>query len=209
MTKPVRLAAAMSVAAILLSACSGGGKGLPAGGASSSLPSLGSSSSAASSTGSSSGAAPRVPAALPVNKLLGDPCGAISAQQAYQIGLNSTGAPHQFEVGPGCTWKSATSTLNSVAVIVASQGKNGLSDIYAHRLENKYFVPTSVTGYPAVYADTSDNRSSGDCSLWVGVTDQLAVAVLPGIGEGPNKSNPCPIAEKVAAAMIQHLQGAA
>jgi hypothetical protein len=86
-----------------------------------------------------------------------------------------------------------------------------MSDIYANNDDKKYayFEPTNVEGYPGAYSATSDGRANGFCTLWVGVTDQLAVGVQTILLTGANKANPCDSANKVATAMIEHLKGAA
>jgi hypothetical protein len=197
-SRALRLGAIAAAAAGVLSACSGGSDG------GSSIPTLAPSSAAASS---SSRLAPAVPAALPADQLSSDPCGALSTAQVSQIGLTGAGKASQNSSGPSCVWKSASNDANSVSISPMTANKNGLNDIYAGKAKDKYFEPTSVSGYPAVYADITDDRSSGYCTLWVGVTDQLAVGVLTIIGAGTNKSNPCPVVERTATAMIKHLQG--
>ena len=155
--------------------------------------------------------APRVPAALPVDAILADPCTALSAAQADTIGLVSQGAPQNLSGAKFCAWKSATSPSNQVSISPVPENKNGLSDTYSISVAKKYkiFQPTTVDSYPAAYSDPVDGSLDGSCSLWVGVTDQLAVMVIAQIGTGVNKSNPCPVAAKVGAAMIEHLKGAA
>jgi hypothetical protein len=66
-----------------------------------------------------------------------------------------------------------------------------------------------VNGYPGVLADTHDGRPSGSCSLWVGITDQLAFTVVTSITTGANKANTCTSAQHVGEAVITHLKGAA
>lgn len=204
-SRAFQLGAAALVAAGVLSACSSGNGGV----GSIPPPAPGSSDAPSSSSVSSGGAsgAPSVPSPLPTTQISSNPCTALSADQVSQIGLAGAGTMRQGAVGPSCKWRSATSTLNSISLTPATTVNNGLNAIYANKAKNQYFQPTTVNGYPAVYADTLDSRTQGDCSLWVGVTDQLSVAIMTSIGDGPNKSNPCPIAEKVATAMIQHLQG--
>jgi hypothetical protein len=106
---------------------------------------------------------------------------------------------------------SATSDLNSIDVTPLPENKNGMSDIYANNDAHRYqfFQPLTIAGYPAADAESADDRSTGTCAIVVGVTDQLAVLLLTQIGAGVNKTNPCPIAEKVGAAMIEHLKGTA
>lgn len=199
-TRAFQLGAAALAAAGVLSACSGGSGGAG------SIPPATSASSSAAAASSGGQLAPPVPAPLPTDTLLANPCGALSPDQAAQIGLTGAGKADQDEAGPRCQWKSATSTLNAVYISPVPANANGLSDIYANKAKDQYFQPTTIDGYPAVYADVQDTRSIGDCSLWVGVTDQLAVSVSTQIGEGPNKSNPCPVIQRVATAMVQHLQ---
>jgi hypothetical protein len=67
----------------------------------------------------------------------------------------------------------------------------------------------TVDGYPGVLSDVHDGRPSGNCTVWVGVTDQLAASVNAQISSDDAKSNACAIAQNVAEAMIQHLKGAA
>ncbi|MFF1615767.1 DUF3558 domain-containing protein [Amycolatopsis sp. NPDC058278] len=153
--------------------------------------------------------APKVPAALNVDGILTDPCSALSAAQQDDIGMVKPGKANQGPTGPACRWHSASSSLNSVEVSPFTANKNGLSDIYAQKAGKPYFEPVTVAGYPAVSTDVSDLRSSGDCPLWVGVSDQLVVVVTAQLGEGKNRATPCVVAQRVAEAMIQHLKEAA
>jgi hypothetical protein len=57
--------------------------------------------------------------------------------------------------------------------------------------------------------DRPENRSSGSCQLWIGITDQLAVSVGTVINVGANKPDPRPVAQKVGQTMIDHLKSAA
>lgn len=199
-TRAFQLGAAVFAAASVLSACSGGTNA-------GSIPSATPSSSAAASSSSGAQLAPSVSSPLPTDALIADPCTGLSADQVKTIGLTGSGTKRQDEGGPSCEWRSATSDANVVYISPLTANKNGLTDIYAGKAKNKYFEPTTVNGYPGVYASNLDNRSGGDCQLWVGVTDQLAVSVSDQILSGVNKSNPCPVVERVATAMIQHLQG--
>lgn len=197
-TRPIWLGASALVAVGALAACSSGtdvGTIPPA-----TSDGLASSSPAAQ-------LAPRVPSPLPTDALIADPCtSSLSADQVYKLGLDP-GTRSDDQTGPTCKWRSAAYSSNVVFLGPMTANKNGLSDIYADNPKEKYFEPTTINGYPAVYADVTDNRTGGDCLLWVGVTDQLSVSVSAQILDGPNKSNPCPVVERVATAMVQHLQG--
>ncbi|MGW4395610.1 DUF3558 domain-containing protein [Amycolatopsis nivea] len=195
--RTVQLAAAAVAAFGLLTACSGGTGGTqePPATAGSSAPS------------DSGGSGPKVPSPLPTKDLLADPCSVYNAAEAEKLGVRYPGEKSSGATG-GCVWKSAAINTNYINIGALPQNKNGISDIYAQKDKQAYFTPTSVDGYPAVFADTMDSRPSGSCSLWVGVTDQLAVSVIPNISIGEAKKDPCSLAQKAATAMIGHLKGA-
>jgi Protein of unknown function (DUF3558) len=154
--------------------------------------------------------APPVPAPLPTDGIVQNPCNALSRAQLDKIGLQEQGTLRQDKgIGPVCRWRSAAyPDFNTVDVGPMLPDKHGLSDIYAGKSQDAYFEPTRTAGYPAVFADRlADDRTDGDCSLWVGVTDRLSVSVTTRIGTGPNHTDPCPIAAKIGAAMVQHLKG--
>jgi hypothetical protein len=195
--KAIRLTAGAFAALALLTACTG--KTGTTSGSASPVP-----TGAATDNG-----APKVPAALNADGILADPCSALSAAQQDDIGMVKPGKGDQGPTGPECRWKSAGSSLNSVEVSPFTANENGLSDIYGQQAGKAYFEPVTVAGYPAVSTNISDLRSSGNCPLWVGVSDQLVVVVTAQLGEGENKATPCAVAQKVAEAMIQHLKGAA
>jgi hypothetical protein len=63
-----------------------------------------------------------------------------------------------------------------------------------------------IDGYPAVYFDTHDRRAAGNCSMAVGVADDLAVSVFSEGYEGQQDS--CDAAQGAAAAIVKTLKGA-
>jgi hypothetical protein len=166
----------------------------------------------ASSTGASGapGTDPslKVPAPLSTQKLIADPCSALSDDDAAKIGLISPGKLDNSQP-VSCNWTSTQFPGNGISVAPMTQNKNGLSDIYAQKAQQAYFEPTTIEGYPAVYADKSDNRASGTCFVWVAVTDQLAVSVGGIFGSGQHKSDPCGFLGNVATAVVNHLKTAA
>ncbi|QRP51312.1 DUF3558 domain-containing protein [Amycolatopsis sp. FDAARGOS 1241] len=196
MSRTVRVAAGTVAALACLTACdSGSGSGTTP-------------SSSAPSSSQAAGSGPKVPSPLPTDALLNDPCSVLSASEATQVGLASPGKKDTGQL-TGCTWKSTRSDQNSIAIRPLPQNKGGISDIYDQKAQSAYFEPVTIDGYPGVFADIQDGRPSGTCTLWVGVTDQLAVSVIPQIGVGDNKNNPCGLAQKFATAMVGHLKGAA
>ena len=190
--RTVRLTAATVAALGLLTACSGGN-----GGSENPSPSQ-------SPSSSSSGDGPKVPAPLPTQALLSDPCSILTSAEAAQISLRSPGKNDSTSTLPGCTWKYTQTEQNQIGLTALPQNTGGISDIYTKKSGAAYFQPIDINGYPGVYTDIQDARADGSCTLWVGVTDQLAVSVIPNIGVG--KSDPCGIAKNFATAMIAHLK---
>lgn len=162
---------------------------------------------------SSSGSAPAGPAGSapkvsnPVNpaSILADACAALSPAQLSTLGME-TGKPRTIGSGPTCSWDYADGSGNTVNISPIEANKNGLSDLYDQKAEQAYFEETTVSGYPAVYSDITDDRGRGECGLQIGVTDQLAVYVLTQLESGADVSKPCPVADKVGAAMVQTLK---
>ncbi|MBB4686153.1 DUF3558 domain-containing protein [Amycolatopsis jiangsuensis] len=189
--------AAATVASLV--ACSGGGAA-----DNNSSPS----SSAPDASSSSADPSLKVPAPLPTQELLSDPCSALTDAQLADIGLAPPGKVSQ---GPPdlCGWSASTIPENRVNVGAVPQNKGGISDIYDQKAQQAYFQPVTVNGYPGVLAAADDLRSSGTCSLWVGITDQLAFTVVTMITTGQNKPKTCESAQKIGAAVVTHLKGAA
>ena len=188
------LVGAAAVAVVALAACSGGG----------------STGTGTSSAPSSAAVDPslKVPAPLPTQALLSDPCSAVTDAQLAGVGL---APPGQVSEGPPklCGWNSTATAQNRIDVGAVPQNNGGISDIYSQKSREAYFEPVTVNGYPGVFADIQDGRASGSCTLWVGITDQLAFSVVTSLTTGPNKSNPCPKAQQLGEAMIAHLKGTA
>ncbi|WP_329069676.1 DUF3558 domain-containing protein [Amycolatopsis sp. NBC_01480] len=165
----------------------------------------GSSSAPPSPSPTSSGNGPKVPAPLPTQALLTDPCSTLTATEADGVGLASPGRKRTSGL-QGCVWKSSATEQNQIGLTPLPQNTGGISDIYDNKPHSVYFEPVDINGYPGVYTDIQDARADGSCTLWVGVTDQLAVSVIPQIGVGANKNDPCALAKKFAIAMVTHLK---
>jgi hypothetical protein len=156
-------------------------------------------------TGESSSPARKVPAALNTSSLLADACSALSDAQLSTLGLGK-GTPRTTENGPTCAWTYSGDQGNRVDISPAVPNKNGLSDIEDLKGSNAYFDDTEIAGYPAVHTAVVDYRSEGQCGLFVGVTDQLAVQIFTQLDHGPGATDPCPVADRVGAAMIETLK---
>jgi hypothetical protein len=184
------------VAVLVTAGCSGSGTTpFVPGGALSTTP-----APASTSAHRPKGEAPAVPEPMDAGDLVDEPCGALTTEQLSGIGVTEPGATEYDDSDPGCRWHVATSTLHVVSLTAVASEKDGLSHVYSNKEYQQYFEPTEIDGYPAVYASMLDQRSSGNCELWVGVTDELAVDIATHFLE----TDPCPVAERIAAGMIEH-----
>ncbi|MDI5981969.1 DUF3558 domain-containing protein [Amycolatopsis magusensis] len=205
------LTAAALAAGALLAGCGGGKEGsagniptatVPGG----QPPAEASDPPASEGTGSGAGSAPRVSSPVDTEKVTGDVCATLSSAKVSELGLTDP-TPRDSSTGPTCNWNFTEGATNRLDISAQAKNPNGLSDIYDQKDEFAYFEELEVGGYPAVYADITDARSSGDCSLYVGLNDQFAVRVSSTLSSGPDESRPCPVVEKAAEAMIDTVKG--
>jgi hypothetical protein len=181
----------------------------------------GTASPAPTTAGSSSAPAdpnvPKVPAPLDVSKYVGDPCSIVPAAALSALRFTDAGKSQAFEggqgAGPNCGWQirgDGQSMQVIIATVNRDQGTGGLAGLYAAHQSGqllKFLEPApDVEGYPAIYIDTRDRRPAGNCSLDVGVADDLAIAVNSGGYQGQQDS--CDAVQQVAAAVIKTLKGA-
>ncbi|MEU4804553.1 DUF3558 domain-containing protein [Actinosynnema sp. NPDC023587] len=147
--------------------------------------------------------APRVAEPLTPDPYVADACRAIPAERAGPLDLATPGRKATNAASSGCLWFT-TDRQFSVAVGYMTALEAGLSEIYAQHARNptvfKYFEPTDVTGYPALFADKIDERERGECLLNIGVTDDLYMFVAA--NHLPRGKNVCELAAQVGAAVV-------
>ena len=165
-------------------------------------PAFGSSVASVSTSG-----APQVAQPLNVSNYVKDPCQLLSAAQLQTISFTLTNKPttdKSSALGAGCDWHDHHTGAH-VGVAWQSNYTNGLNDLYAKKGEEKYFIPTQVEGYPAVYASESDDRPTGTCTLNVGPTNTSMFFVLT---DAPpdQKTTACDIAQKAAGLAIDTMK---
>lgn len=129
------------------------------------------------------GSAPEVVDPLGAAGFLTEPCAVLTQAQLATFDVSSPGVPTTTgaiaeNVGPYCTWEAAAELASTIGVGFLTANKNGLSDTYLGRDQFDYFIPTTLDGYPAVYADGVDHRDSGTCNITVGISDTLAFNAL-------------------------------
>lgn len=155
--------------------------------------------------------APRVADPLDATRFLTEPCTVLRQAQLVTFDVSRPGIPTTTggiaeNVGPFCTWHTAAELASTIGVGFLTVNENGLSDTYRGRDQFSYFVPTTVDGYPAVYADGVDHRDSGTCNITVGISDTLAFNALE-LGRLDAQGS-CDRAKQVAAAALATLKEA-
>jgi hypothetical protein len=160
-------------------------------------------------SGSASGdPAPKVAKPLNAASLTAAPCTSLTTAQLGQIGLPTVqhGDNASITGVAICSWTDDT-TINSIGISWQTGLGNGLSTIYSEKSQLGYWQPTVVDGYPAVFADLGDLRPKGDCSINVGISDQLSF-ISKYLSSPTTGSKSCQFAEQAAADVIKNLGGA-
>lgn len=144
------------------------------------------------------GGAPAV--AEPLDIDVHAPCDALTDAQLAAIGITEPGVKGFHRGDSECRWHLGSHQLHIVTLSPATSRGGGLGEIYDRKDIQQYFEPTEIHGYPAVYASPIDGRTRGGCTLWVGVSDDLAVKITASF----LPVDPCPVAEQVATGMIEN-----
>jgi hypothetical protein len=210
---PIGLAALASIG-LLLGACSGVEPGSAGNIPTKSVPGSGGDSGAPNSapnstpdtSGGQAGSAPPVTDPIDPAALSADGCAALTSTQLSELGLTE-GTDRQSAAGASCYWRFSEEDANRIGLTVLAQNPAGLSSIYDQKSQFAYFEETTVADYPAVYASEADQRSSGFCTLFVGLTDSAAMLVSAQFLTGAAVADPCPVVTDAAASMIETLKG--
>lgn len=144
-----------------------------------------------------------------------DPCTMLSAEQIQSLGMKPPEPKREDQqTGPGCYWEfDAESVSGFSADIATAGGGQGISNLYQHKEQGtaKVFEELpAIEGHPAVVAMAEDARGDGECSVAVGLRDDLVMGVTmtadPSIEQG---KDPCGWAVKLATAAVQTMKGSA
>lgn len=161
----------------------------------------------AGSTAAAFGKAPRVLKPLDSSKMVASPCTSLTDTDLAALGLTGASITQSMTNGPSCNWQLRT-VHNQVAIAWMTTNPDGLSDEYARKSNEGYFEPTTVNGYPAVFASPADQRSLGSCVINVGVTDKLYFfASYDALTDPQTMPKACDLAKQAAAAVIKNLGG--
>jgi hypothetical protein len=191
--------ALISTAAVLLTGCGGSTSGQP-------------SPAPSSSPGAEPMLAPKVSQPLTnTAPYVTDPCSALPTSEIEKVGGKVKGTSiAESIVGKSCQWTFDGSTGNVSGGFYAGN-KRGLNSLYLENQAGRLstFQPHApVEGYPAVVYSAGD-EGTGSCALAVGVRDDLTYTVNTQLRTGnPALSDPCKMAEQIAAAEITRLKAA-
>lgn len=161
---------------------------------------------------------PKVTNPLDPAPFLSDPCTLVDASVVSEVGNFGPGKPDVDSdaaknlIGPSCSWESDDYS-RAIDVVIstvhqkhAKQGFKGLDGVYASHEDGKYLEPVVVQGYPgnpAAFAGENGKRDRGECSFYVGIADDLVFRV--GVLDESNPANACPVAPKIAGAVLDSL----
>ena len=163
--------------------------------------------SSAASTPTASSEAQHVANPLDPTPYLSKPCDLVPQQLTWQIGV--TQPKPDMSLGSFCGWISETDDKTlTVSIPTVTNGKNGgIAAVYKTRDAGGYRFadPTEVSGYPAAFADTTDRRAQGKCTVYVGISDDVVFAA--GVDGFQGEQDSCGAAQQVAAAVIATLKG--
>jgi hypothetical protein len=148
-------------------------------------------------------AAPKVTKPLDASHVTNSPCATMNGADLTALGFTGT---KPSAAGSQCSWNGPAGA--SVRIVWQTIAVSGLTDVYAEKSSMYYFVPTTVRGYPAVYASPfSDRRADGDCTLYTAV-DNATVFSTQYVAAPANAGRACELAKQAASQVIRDLGGA-
>lgn len=174
--------------------------------------------SGAADQGASGNTVPKVENPLDVAPYVDRPCNLVDKKVISSIGSFEPPEPDTDSkaakklTGPSCGWFPTDSgpTISTVIDTVhRDTGTGGMRGVYDGKEVGliEYIQRKQIPGhpgYPAVVADTSNEVTSGQCPLHVGVSDDLLVIVTVTNDDKPDQA--CPAALKVAASVLDTLK---
>jgi len=156
--------------------------------------------------------APKVEKPLDASHFEQTPCDALTPEDAQTLNVPAAGEPTEVAFGKGCRWRNKE-TQGVVGIQFFSTDKRGLSSVYqeAKGSDFPYFEPLDdIEGFPAVAYDPETEKPTGDCTVAVGVTDQLVFTVQLDLSSANiGHKDPCVVAAQAAGMMAKTMREAA
>jgi hypothetical protein len=206
------LTSGLSMLAIVgtLVGCSGTGAGNPASATATPQSPVSSATSGGSQGGGDlpSDGAPRVGNPLDPSAFVQAPCQMLTSTQVTELlGSAVPGTPGQGAVAQSCDWRNRESGAHVTAQFETST-KRGLSAAYAARKSYALWEEyPSIAGYPGVAYGPSDTRQDGNCTIAVGVSDQLSFDISLFLSTAKRgQKDPCEVARVAAERAVQTMK---
>lgn len=202
------IAAIAALGLTVLAGCAQDGEAVPAPPA----PPSGSPQSSAPETPSDG--APKVQKPIDSAAFEADPCSAISTQQLQSIGLQVKEAKPDLDpaIGPGCDWTIAGNAEGgSIGGTFQVENTGGLGSFYRDSQQGElglFEEISPIEGQPAIAYGRKDDRNRGQCSVAVGLRDDLVYVASIGVSpKNPFRADPCSAGQQVATMAVQTLRG--
>ncbi len=147
------------------------------------------------STGQSGGA-PKVGTPLDVKAFEAAPCTAVTPAQVETFGLPGvTGKVNSTAPGPACVWTGVNTAAKASPGLVFLPDGTNLGTIYANKDNGTYAAfeeLPAIQGYPAALTMAADQRTSGNCEISLGVSDDRAILfTFSSLNGSPRYADPC------------------
>lgn len=186
----------MAISALLLSGCSQKNAGQP-------TPKSGvSETTSGSSTDSPD-------AGFSVSKFANDPCSLLKSDQVSQLGTFKVPEKSLSAAGNRCTWTAQDVTRGVTYSVIAGTSGSTFAEIAQSSKGVKVYRETTIDRYPAVSSDSTNGL--GNCTTAVGASKpskEVFLVQISTLKEGtPEYSDSCGATEKVAALVVQNLNG--
>lgn len=169
-----------------------------------------------SSSGSPAGdlpsdGAPKVENPLDVSRFEKEPCDALAAEDAKELNVPASGEQSENGIGLNCDWNNGE-TGGALGLSFFSDDERGLSSIYreAKARDWPHFEPVDdIEGFPAVAYSPKEKDPKSSCSVGVGVSDQLAIAVYVALSDANvGTRDPCEAAVLAAGMLMRTMEAA-
>lgn len=141
--------------------------------------------------------APKVTTPLDTTRFQSTPCSVLTSAQQHGLGITAAGKITQDPAGAICNWDLDSGPVYTFGFDVkfADGDAKGLANAYEVGGSEMKALP-DIGGQPA--ATQPSQNVNGNCTIWIGATDDIEYAVDVAIPTGP--ADPCTVATRIATA---------
>lgn len=153
--------------------------------------------------------APKVENPIDASAFEQNPCDALTPGQTSKLNVPAAGKAADTEFGKGCIWRNPDSG-GATGISFLSSIRRGLSIAYAEQDAGyyKYFKPVDdLEGFPAAIFDTRTDKPTSQCSITVGLADDLAFQTLTNLSRNNiGQKDPCEVGELATREMLKTIK---